>query len=146
LNELGEGAEYVLKDNYGNEQVFKRDENEIRKYFNQVRFRAGLPGLTDAEVRDAKKVRELIERERKIEFLHENRRFYDVRRWGKYEETERELMLGMDIGSNGKAYYTKVPLNHQKARTRLPDRKCIFLPIAETEMRKSDLLDQNPGW
>lgn len=137
---------YTLSDNEGNQYTISRNEEEIKFYFNQVRYRAGLPGMTDAEAKDPGTVQQLIERERMIEFLHENRRFYDVRRWGIYEDTEKELMMGMDTDADGDDYYTVVPLNHSKARNRLVDKKLIFMPIMETELRKSTLLDQNPGW
>ena len=39
-----------------------------------------------------------------IEFLHENRRYFDVRRWGIYEDTENELMMGMDTEADGDAF------------------------------------------
>lgn len=39
---------------------------------------------------------DIIVRERMIEFLHENRRFYDVRRWGIYLDTEKEPIVGMN--------------------------------------------------
>ena len=102
--------------------------------------------MTDAEANDPVSVQNLIERERMIEFLHENRRYYDVRRWGIYEDTEKELMMGMDTEANGDGYYTRVPLNHSKARNRLVDKKLIFFPIEQSELRKSSKLDQNPGW
>lgn len=54
--------------------------------FNQVRYRAGLPGADAAELVDATSFNELIRRERMVEFLHENRRYYDICRWGIFEE------------------------------------------------------------
>jgi hypothetical protein len=127
-------------------QTFTRDTEEIRRAFDQVRFRAGLPGLTDEELSDPATIQSLIERERMIEFLCENRRFYDVRRWGIYEDVENELMMGMDTDADGDDYYTRVPLNHSKARNRIVDKKFVFLPISQTELRKTAILDQNPGW
>jgi len=137
---------YTLTDADGNPQSFNRDVAQIKFYFNQVRFRAGLPGMTDAEANDPATVQRLIERERMIEFVHENRRFYDVRRWGKYEDSENELMMGMDTDADGDAYYTRVPLNSSIARNRLVDKKLIFMPIMKSELLKAPMLDQNPGW
>ena len=59
-----------------------RDVEEMRKYFNMIRFRAGLPGITDAELNDVEKMREAIKMERKIEFALEGYRYHDLRRWG----------------------------------------------------------------
>jgi hypothetical protein len=137
---------YTLTDADGNEYTFTRDVVQIKNYFNQVRYRAGLPGMTDEQAADPVVVQQLIERERMLEFMCENRRYFDVRRWGKYMESENELMLGMDADASGNAYYTRVPLNHSKARRRVVNRKFVFMPIMLSELRKAPTLDQNPGW
>ncbi|MCL2512178.1 MAG: RagB/SusD family nutrient uptake outer membrane protein, partial [Bacteroidales bacterium] len=126
--------------------TLERDINEMRRYFNMVRFRAGLPGLTNEELASAQTMQELIERERMVELLHENARFWDVRRWGKYEITEREPILGMDMDANGLAFYNVVPVNQVVARNRVVDKKLILLPIELNEVRKSPSMDQNPGY
>lgn len=137
---------YSLEDKEGNKYNITRNINDIKYYFNQVRYRAGLPGLTDAEAADPATVQKLIERERMIEFLFENRRYFDVRRWGIYEETEKELMMGMDTDATKTGYYTRVPINHSRARNRVVDRKLIFMPLNLYDLRKAPSLDQNPGW
>lgn len=144
LNNLTQA--YTLTDKEGNTYTISRNIQEIKYYFNQVRYRAGLPGMTDVEAGDPATVQQLIERERMIEFLHENRRYYDIRRWGIYEEVENELIMGMDTEADGDDFYIRVPLNHSKARNRLVDKKLIFFPISQTELRKATMLDQNPGW
>lgn len=80
----------------GQPYTMSRDKAEIKKAFNQVRYRAGLPGLTANQLNSTPEVQKQIERERMVEFLWENRRFYDVRRWGIYEETEQEPIRGMN--------------------------------------------------
>jgi hypothetical protein len=137
---------HTLTDADGNEEVFMRDVQQIRYCFNQVRYRAGLPGLTDEELASPDVVQQLIEKERMLEFMCENRRFFDVRRWGKYVDSENELMMGMNTDLSGDDYYTRVPLNHSKARRRVVNRKFIFMPIMISELRKAPTLDQNPGW
>ncbi len=97
LNNLTGG--HTITDAEGNSQTFTRDVNEMAKYFNMIRYRAGLPGLTSAELSSPDQMFDLIVRERMIEFLHENRRFYDVRRWGIYEEVDKEPIVGMDTES-----------------------------------------------
>jgi hypothetical protein len=120
----------------------------MKKYFNMIRFRAALPGLTDEELASKQTMQELIERERMIEFLFENMRYFDVRRWGKYELTENEPVMGMDTNAtqSSGAFYSVVPVNHWKARSRVVDRKLILFPIELYEVRKSPSLDQNPGY
>ena len=142
-------SSYTLTDELtGDTYTLTRDEEQMAYYFNQVRFRAGLPGLTPEELADVDKMNELIKRERMIEFMAENRRFYDVRRWGDYEESESHTLMGMNVEESGDAYYERVPLNHSKARNRRgsDDPKLIFLPIPLNETRKAPTLDQNPGW
>ena len=130
------------------EYVLSRNVDDIIFYFNQVRFRAGLPGITEAEAEDPATVQKLIERERMLEFMCENRRFFDVRRWGIYSESEREPMMGMNTEEDGDLYYQRVMLNHSKARRRegSDNRKYIFMPFMLSELRKASTLDQNPGW
>jgi hypothetical protein len=131
----------------GQSYTLTRDVDEMRKYFNMVRFRAGLPGLTDDELASASTMQALVERERMVELLFENRRFYDVRRWGKYESTENEPVMGMDVESTRTGgYYSAVPVNHSRARNRVVDRKLILFPIELNEVRKAPSMDQNPGY
>ena len=126
---------------------FSRDKAEIKWAFNQIRHRAGLPGLTDDELSDATVVQKLIEQERMVEFMHENRRYYDVRRWGIYEETEREPIMGMNTDASDKdAYYQRTMPGSAAIHGRLVDRKLMFVPIPRSELRRLPSLDQNPGW
>lgn len=128
LNNLTGG--HTITDAEGNSQTFTRDVNEMAKYFNMIRYRAGLPGLTSAELSSPDQMFDLIVRERMIEFLHENRRFYDVRRWGIYEEVDKEPIVGMDTESRKDGYYERTVVNHPIARNRKVERKMIWLPIS----------------
>jgi hypothetical protein len=144
LNNLTGG--HTITDAEGNSQTFTRDVNEMAKYFNMIRYRAGLPGLTSAELSSPDQMFDLIVRERMIEFLHENRRFYDIRRWGIYEEVDKEPIVGMDTESRKDGYYERTVVNHPIARNRKVERKMIWLPISRQEIRKVPKMDQNPGW
>jgi hypothetical protein len=147
LNNLEQS--YTLTDELtGDSYVIERDEALMAYYFNQVRFRVGLPGLKPEELASVEKMNEIIKRERMIEFMAENRRFYDVRRWGDYEESEKNTLMGMNAEEVGDAYYERVPLNHSKARNRRgsDDPKLIFVPLPLNEIRRAPTLDQNQGW
>jgi hypothetical protein len=128
----------------GQPQVFERNMDEIKSAFNQVRYRAGLPGLTGTE--DAKTVQELIEKERMIEFLFENRRYYDVRRWGIYEQTENEAIKGMNVEGTKDVFYVRVIPNTSRINARIVNKRLALLPIPLNEVRILPSLDQNPGW
>jgi len=128
----------------GETQTFQRDVNEIKNAFNQVRYRAGLPGITGNE--DPQTIQKLIEKERMVEFLFENRRYYDVRRWGIYKETESEPIRGMNVEGTKNVFYTKVIPNTSRIGNRIVDKKLTLMPIPLIEVRRLPSLDQNPGW
>jgi hypothetical protein len=144
LNNLGSGSYTVDVD--GTSQTFTRNVAEIKRAINQVRYRAGLPGLTDAEANDPDLVMTKIKKERMIEFLHENRRYFDVRRWGDYEESESQSIVGMNAAASKESYYQRVIPNSTRIAGRILNRKLVFMPIPRTELKKIPSLDQNPGW
>lgn len=124
-----------------------RDEKEMSYNFNLVRFRAGLPGPTPAELSDVKVLQSLLERELMVEFLFENRRYFDVRRWGIYETVDAEPVEGMNMAALDESeFYQRTVVNHRRTRDRVTDRKMIFLPIHKDEIRRVRNLDQNPRW
>ena len=127
--------------------TYTRDIEEMRKYFNMIRFRVGLPGVKDEQLFSAKKFQEVIEREWMIEFFSENRYYYNIRRWGTMEECMKEPIMGMNTDAPESAgYFTRTVVNHPFARYRCSEKKLIFMPIARSEVRKNFKLDQNPGW
>lgn len=144
LNQLGGETFTVEVDE--KPQTFSRDINEIKKSINLIRYRAGLPGLQDADLSDATKVLEKIKKERMIEFLYENRRYFDVRRWGDYEASEGEPIKGMNTAGTRDTYYQRVVPTSYRISNRVVNRKMIFLPIPRVEMRRLPSFDQNPGW
>lgn len=123
-----------------------RDLNEIRGAFNQVRHRAGLPGLSAAELASPESFQTALVRERMIEFLHENHRYFDVRRWGIYEQVESEPIMGMNVDGDKDTFYQRVVPNTSRIGSRLIHKKLVLLPIPLAEVRKLPSLDQNPGW
>ena len=87
-----------------------------------------------------------IRHERFVEFFAEGRRYYDLRRWGTLEAEESEPITGMNVESVANGYFARTVVNHADFRNRVCDKKMVFLPIHRDELRKSRLLDQNPGW
>jgi len=130
----------------GVSQSFSRDLEAIRLAFNQIRHRAGLPGMTQEEAADPATVQQLIEQERMVEFLFENSRYFDVRRWGKYEESESVTITGMNIEGNADSYYRRVVPNIYRIGARIVNKKLHLVPLPLDEVRRLPLLDQNPGW
>ena len=130
----------------GNTQTYTRDEEEMREAFRQVRHRAGLPAPSPTDLLSVTRMQELIERERMIEFLYENRRYYDVRRWAKYEDTEYASILGLNTQGSDDSFFQMAVPPVPMARNRVVHRRMIYLPLPLDEVRKLPLLDQNPGW
>lgn len=128
-------------------QQYSRDKDEIRKAFNRVRFRAGLPGVSDEELATEDAFEQIIERERTIEFFHEGRRYYDIRRWGIVADLEKEPLQGLDVNqSEWTGFYQPTIIQYSTIRERVWKDKMILLPLHLDELRKNPLLDQNPGW
>lgn len=130
----------------GNATVTGRDENEILNAFNQIRYRAGLPGLTKLPSRE--EMRDLIKKERRIEFMCEGHRYHDLRRWGDAYYAYNRPVLGMNIKAKKnqrELFHTVTILNDDKAR-RYFDYKNYFWPIPKSALDKNNKLVQNPGW
>ncbi len=80
-----------------------KDPN-LLTYWNAVRNRAGLKNIEEAypeAMNDQDKLRDLIHRERRVEFAFEGINFYDSRRWLTAEETEKGDIHGMNIQAKG---------------------------------------------
>jgi len=130
----------------GVEQTFTRDEEAIRLAFGKVRHRSGQPAPSAGELTSPVIMQQLIEKERMIEFLFENRRYYDVRRWGKYEETEYETIMGMNTEGDDDTFFRRTMPSTSYVKNRIVSRKLILLPLPLSEVRRLPSLDQNPGW
>lgn len=128
------------------EYTVSRDVDEIRRAFNLVRHRAGLPGASSDELSNAETMNSLIVKERMIELMFEGWRYFDVRRWGIYEDTESEPIMGMNVDGTKESFYTRVIPNTSRIGKRVVNKKLVFLPLPREELRKVSFLDQNPGW
>lgn len=138
---------HTITDIDGNTITFSRDIHEIKKAFNAVRYRAGLPGLKAEEVNSSTAFFEALKTERMVEFFHEGLRYYDVRRWGIVKEEESMPIMGMDTEKTEKdGYYNRVICNYSGVRNRVFKDKMILLPIDRQEIKRVPTLDQNPGW
>ena len=122
--------------------------DDILKYVNLIRQRAGIPNLEEVypeEVKDPVKMRQLIRRERQIELAFEGYRFFDTRTWRIAEETENGPVYGMNIMATdhtptGKFWERTI------AETRVFNKKHYLFPIAQEELDRNKAITQNYLW
>jgi hypothetical protein len=116
-----------------------------------LRMRAGIiPGANNrygipASISQAN-MRKLIQNEWAVEFMFEDNRFWDVRRWKIAEQTETAEMQGMKITKTGATFtYERFKLTRQHY---WPANNSYYLmPFAQSELAKlPGVLLQNPGW
>ena len=131
-----------------NNVTVSRNTAEMVKYFNMIRYRAGLPGITEADAANKDNMRELIKRERQVEFALEGCRFYDLRRWGDLQSTMSNpfVVMNVDARSNEQQkFYTRTVSSYQYSLYTITNKMCLY-PIRQTLIDKNAKLDQNPGW
>jgi hypothetical protein len=130
---------------------------EARTWLNKIRFRAGMPALTESG--DA--LRQRYRNERRIEMVYEEQRYHDARRWMIAPATLGQKLMFINITGKlkaGKAAPT--PYKHDETiydynytpaiDLGLENRqwldKMYFLPISQGEVSKNTKLIQNPGY
>ncbi|MDR0844876.1 MAG: RagB/SusD family nutrient uptake outer membrane protein [Tannerella sp.] len=126
-----------------------RDEAEMRRCFNLIRHRAGLPGITAADVSNKQRMRDLIERERLIEMMWEGRRYFDTRRNKKAMVYENEPVMGLNVSARTSApesFYTVVRATERNYLYKVFTTRQTFWPIPKSEIDKNYNLDQIPGY
>jgi hypothetical protein len=130
--------------------IVSRDINEMKKTILPVRLRAGLPNYDELDdgdpYSDAAELRKYIKRERQIEFLGENQRYYDLRRWKDAPREEGEMIFGCNttITKAGREYfYEQVEIPSIQVAW---SKKKYFWPVSFAELQKNSALTQAPGW
>lgn len=129
--------------------IVSRDVEQMVSCFNQIRYRAGQPGITVADASDQTKMRELIKHERFIEFAFEGQRYWDLRRWKDAYDAYNKPIRGLDVSAREaqrEQFYTERVWNTEKTMKRMFSNKMYFWPIDRNVLRKNGKLEQNPGW
>ena len=147
-------AEILL--NYAEACIELGEEAEAKTYINKIRHRAGLPDLSASL--SGSELKEAYRRERRIELVYENSRFWDIRRWLIAPNVIKQTH-SIDIryaAPDGTTTYRKPDGSDWSAPTytvietsgdlRIWDNKYYFLPILRTEINKNNKLIQNPGY
>ncbi len=94
-------------------------------------------------------MRELIARERQIEFAWEGRRYHDLRRTKKAIIYENAPVMGCDVSATEAEkdkFYNIIQVKERDWIYKVFTRRQTFFPIPKSEVDKNPNLDQMPGF
>jgi hypothetical protein len=143
--------------NYAEACIELGEDEEARTWLNKIRFRAGMPALTESG--DALKQR--YRNEKRVEMAFEEQRYFDVRRWmiapqtlgrkTRFIQVEGTLKPGATAPvpyrkDKTKFDYTYTPVINNDLENRQWVDKMYFRPIQLGEVQRNTLLVQNPGY
>lgn len=130
-------------------------DGEALPLLNTIRTRAGMPPITAVGAA----LKTAYQREREIEMVFEEQRFFDVRRWMIAPTTIGRTLQGINVAGKLKpgskvTLYKYDPANYDYAyrpvtlvnEHRLWQDKMYFMPIQRDEMNRNSKLVQNPGF
>ncbi len=143
--------------NYIEASIEVGDEAEARNWLNKIRFRAGMPAVTDAGTALKNRYRN----ERRVELVYEEHRYHDARRWAIAPTTVGRGIKAINVEAKLKAgatpnvpykqdktkyTYTYTPVDNTENETRKWNDKMYFRPISRDEINRNAKLIQNPGY
>jgi hypothetical protein len=132
-------AEILL--NYAEACIGLNQMTEAATYINMVRNRAGLPDFTGD-------ITAALRYERRIEFIYEDVRFYDIRRWKILDEALTDA-TGVDIVETKNLDNNTVTTTWRQIFVEdrgTTDKKIYWVPIPVDEINRAPQLEQNPGY
>lgn len=150
LNELT-ASHQVESWNGGETYTLTRDVTEMKNAVKPVRLRAGVPNYDEIyDGRDpynnADELRAELKRERMIEFLGENQRYFDLRRWKDAPAQEGAPIVGCNTtvtAAYRELFYEQIPISSIQVAF---SRKLYWWPISWEELRRNKRLTQAPEW
>ncbi|MEO6314694.1 MAG: RagB/SusD family nutrient uptake outer membrane protein [Chitinophagaceae bacterium] len=143
--------------NYVEACIALGEEAEAKLWLNRIRFRAGMPAITESGAALVAR----YQNERNIEMVAEEQRFYDARRWMIAPTTLGQRVRVVIITAKLKPGKTVAVYRYDKSNydytykvqdiesgveNRKWDDKVYFPPIVLSEMSKNAKLVQNPGY
>lgn len=132
-------AEVLL--NYAEAAAELGNASEARWALNQIRTRAGIQTLTDAEATVNK-----VRHERQVELAFESHRYWDIRRWRIADQllnnTQFSALLPYLMYQDNKYVFKTTTVGFPKTFT--PN--MYYERISYDEINKNSLLKQNPGY
>jgi starch-binding outer membrane protein, SusD/RagB family len=133
------------------------DEADAIIWLNKIRFRSGMPAVTDAG--DA--LRQRYRNERRVELAYEEHRYHDARRWMIAPTTLNRPIIDINVVGTLNAgqiapspymhdetiyTYTYTPFADNGLENRQWVDKMYFRPLSRDEVNKNAKLIQNPGY
>ncbi|NCX30256.1 MAG: RagB/SusD family nutrient uptake outer membrane protein [Proteobacteria bacterium] len=143
--------------NYVEANLNLGNEQEAKSWLNKLRYRNGLPAVTESGAA----LVELYKRERDKELVNEDSRFFDMRRWLEGPYSLNKQAQRVEVKGVQKPGSTMTPSTYRKSssdfdytyepkdiirETRVWRDKKYFSPIPQTEINKAPNLIQNPGY
>ncbi|MEP7258368.1 MAG: RagB/SusD family nutrient uptake outer membrane protein [Flavitalea sp.] len=121
---------------------------EMYDAIDAVRVRAGMPVVDRTEYNTQVKLRELVRRERMVEFPYEGLRYYDIKRWDIGAQVIDGPLYGSKLGSvnptTGELTLTSEKILLEN-RIFHPERHYL-LPIPQSQLDVNPNLKQNDGY
>jgi hypothetical protein len=150
LNELTTSYQIPSWDGSASYSV-SRDIAEMKNAVKPVRIRAGVPNYDDIyDGRDpynnADELRAELKHERMVEFLGENQRYFDLRRWKDAPAEEGAPVVGCNTTvtkAYRELYHEQVVISSIQTAF---SKKLYWWPIAWDELRRNGRLTQAPEW
>lgn len=148
-------TEVVL--NYAEACIELGEEAEAKAWLNKIRFRAGMPAITDSGAA----LKERYRNERRVELAYEEHRYHDARRWMIAPSTLGQGIKAITVQAKLKpgatphspyrydksVYdYTYTVVDNTENETRTWVDKMYYRPISRDEINRNDKLVQNPGY
>lgn len=133
-------------------------DNTVYDALDAVRKRAGMPNVDREKYASQDKLRELIRRERRVEFAYEGLRRFDIIRWGIIKDVmngQKIFHMNGKIGEfNSETGDFDVELDDYRSSSYTDIEEIrIFtagknelLPVPQTEIDLNNKLTQNPGY
>ncbi|MEO5995543.1 MAG: RagB/SusD family nutrient uptake outer membrane protein [Chitinophagaceae bacterium] len=143
--------------NYAEACIELGEDAEARTWLNKIRFRAGMPAITES----GPALKDRYRNERRIEMVFEEQRFHDARRWMIAPATLGSKIQFISVlgtlkpgATSPSPYrfdrtrfeYTYTPVEDNSLENRKWDDKMYFLPFSKDEVNKNKLLVHNPGY
>jgi hypothetical protein len=127
-----------------------RDIAAMKTAVLPVRLRAGVPDYNEIGIgdpySDPGELRKALKHERQIEFLGENQRYYDLRRWKDAPEEESQMIYGCNTTvpkEYREFFYEQVVVSSTQTSWSV---RRYFWPVAYNELKRNARLTQAPGW